>query len=230
MSAARLLHHTATHMHQPTLSTELALRAFEADAQFSAALAQLQPQLLGVSTAAALVAANEAGFCWLFRPVDATTTEAVLRHAGGSEEKAIGYEPLPLLLGLLGVLDLPQEAQAADPEPAMQETHTPEPEPVSALDSAAESLAAATDGVVIKESAEAAARAADDPLSDEEKAAAVAMVKAMTVEQRKSFTIAFRHAFRVPSSEKAVAPLLVQFRHLEFVDRFTGEAAGVPKP
>lgn len=218
-------------MHQsPPLSVELALKAFEADAAFSAALAQLQPQLLGVSTAAALVAANQAGFCWLFRPVDGTTTEAVLRHAGGSEEKAIGSDPLPLLLGLLGVLDLPQQAQAVDPEPAIQETHQPEQDAVSVLDSAAASLAAATDGVVIEEPAEPEARAAADPLSEDEKAAAVAMVKAMSVEQRRQFTIAFRHAFRVPSSEKAVAPLLVQFRHLEFVDRFTGEAAGVPKP
>jgi len=213
-------------MHQPSLSTELALRAFEADAAFSAALAELQPQLLGVSTAAALVAANQAGFCWLFRPIDATTTEAVLRHAQGSEEKAIGGDPLPLLLGLLGVLDLPQEAQAPDSESAMQKAHQPVLEAVSDVDSAAASLAAATDGVVIEQPG----RPAEDPLTEEEKATAVAMIRAMSVDQRKQFTIAFRHAYRVPSSEKAVAPLIQQFRHLEFVDRFSGEAAGVPKP
>ncbi len=219
-----------THMHQPSLSTELALRAFEADAAFSAALAELQHQLHGLSTAAALVAANQAGFCWLFRPVDATTTEAVLRHSGGSEEKAIGSEPLPLLLGLLGLLDLPQAAQTPDPESAMQKAHQPEPEAVSDVDSAAASLAAATDGVVIEPPAEPEARPAEDPLTEEEKATAVAMIRAMSVDQRKQFTIAFRHAFRVPSSEKAVAPLIQQFRHLEFVDRFTGEAAGMPRP
>lgn len=224
-------------MHHPSLSTELALRAFEADAAFSAALAQLQPQLLGVSTAAALTAANEAGFCWLFRPVDSGTIEAVLRHSGGSEEKAIGSEPLPLLLGLLGLLPLDQQAQTADPEPAMREPHNAAARSAAAaVDEAAESLAAATSGTVIEPEPadevkpELPSRAADDPLSDEEKAAAVAMVRAMDAEQRKQFAIAFRHAFRVPSSERAVAPLLQQFQHLEFVDRFTGEAAGLVKP
>jgi hypothetical protein len=215
-------------MHMPSLSTELALRAFEADAAFSAALAQLQRQLPGLSTVAALGAANDAGFSWLFRPVeDGGAIEAILRHSAGSEEKAIGSDPAGLILGLLGVLQLEQEDQPADPE-VMQETHKPAeaPDPAAVVDAAAESLAAATSGAVVPEQG----RAPDDPLTPEEKAAAVAMVKAMTADERKAFTISFRSAFRVPSSEKAIAPLLQQFKHLDFVDRFTGEAAGVPRP
>jgi hypothetical protein len=218
-------------MHMPPLSTELALRSFEADAAFSAALAQLQRQLPGLPTVAALGAANDAGFSWLFRPVDdGSTVEAVLRHAAGAEEKAIGGDPQALVLGLLGVLDLPQAVQAAEPE-IMQKTHkpTPAPEPAAAVEAAAESLAAATSGAVVA-GPDQPGRAPDDPLNDAEKAACVAMVKAMDAAQRKSFTIHFRTAFKVPSEEKAIAPLMTSFKHLDFVDRFTGEAAGVPRP
>jgi len=56
------------------------------------------------------------------------------------------------------------------------------------------------------------------------------MIKAMAAEQRRQFTIAFRHAFEVPASEKAIAPLFQQFQHLAFIDRFTIEAAGGVAP
>ena len=218
-------------MHSPPLSTELALRSFEADAAFSAALAQLQRQLPGLSTVAALGAANDAGFSWLFRPVDdGGAVEAILRHSAGSEEKAIGSDPAGLILGLLGVFQQEQAAQPAEPED-MQKTHipAPAPEPAAAVEAAAESLAAATSGAVVA-NPDQPGRAPDDPLTDAEKAACVAMVKQMDAAQRKAFAIHFRNAFKVPSEEKAIAPLMVEFRHLDFVDRFTGEAAGVPRP
>ncbi|NCV00714.1 MAG: hypothetical protein EBV53_05950 [Proteobacteria bacterium] len=133
------------------------------------------------------------------------------------------------MLGLLGVLNLPQAAQTSDPED-MQEAHIPaqlaEPAPAEV---AAESFAAATGGAVVADP-EQPGRAPDDPLTDAEKAACVAMVKEMSAAERKAFTIHFRNAFKVPSEEKAIAPLMVSFKHLDFVDRFTGEAAGVPKP
>jgi hypothetical protein len=216
-------------MHQPQLlSTELALKAFDADAAFSAALAQLQLQTHGQGAANVLAAANEAGFCWLFRPIDGEVTEAILRHSAGSEEKALGDDPLSLILGLLGAFPFQQEAQPAEPDKKMRKAHKPA-DPVEAVDVAAESLAAATCGVVITEPAQPG-RAPEDPLSDQEKAAAIQMIKEMDTAERKSFTISFRSAFKVPASEKAIAPLIVQFQHLDFVDRFTGEAMGMPRP
>ena len=99
------------------MSTELALRAFEADAAFSASLAQLQEQVAGQpAVPQALALANQHGFCWLFRPAGDGLIEAVLRHSAGSEEKAIGQEPLRLILGLLGVYALVPQAQPAEPE------------------------------------------------------------------------------------------------------------------
>jgi hypothetical protein len=216
------------HQQPQLLSTELALKAFDADAAFSAALAQLQLQTHGQGAANVLAAANEAGFCWLFRPIDGEVTEAILRHSAGSEEKALGDDPLALILGLLGALPSPQEAQPAEPDKKMREAHKPA-DPVEAVDVAAESLAAATCGVVITEPAQPA-RAPEDPLSDQEKAAAIQMIKEMDPSERRSFAISFRSAFKVPASEKAIAPLIVQFQHLDFVDRFTGEAMGMPRP
>ena len=216
-------------MHQPQLlSTELALKAFDADAAFSAALAQLQLQTHGQGAANVLAAANEAGFCWLFRPIDGEVTEAILRHSAGSEEKALGDDPLALILGLLGAFPFQQEVQPAEPDKKMREAHKPA-DPVATVDVAAESLAAATCGVVITEPAQPG-RAPEDPLSDQEKAAAIQVIKEMDAAERKSFTISFRSAFKVPASEKAIAPLIVQFQHLDFVDRFTGEAMGMPRP
>jgi hypothetical protein len=213
------------HQQPQLLSTELALKAFDADAAFSAALAQLQLQTHGQGAASVLAAANEAGFCWLFRPIDGEVTEAILRHSAGSEEKALGDDPLALILGLLGAFPLEQEAQPAEPDKKMRKAHKPA-DPVAAVDVAAESLAAATCGVVITEPG----RAPEDPLSDQEKAAAIQMIKEMDPSERKSFAISFRSAFKVPASEKAIAPLIVQFQHLDFVDRFTGEAAGLVRP
>lgn len=228
-------------MHPQSISTELALRAFEADAAFSASLASLQEQVANerAGIPAGLAFANQHGFSWLFRPSGDGLTEAVLRHSGGAEEKALGDDPAGLILGLLGLSAL-QRVQAAEPENFMQETHKaaevqPQPATGTLVLEAAQSLAAVTGGVVVEEQEDepagaAAGRAQGDPLTDDEKAAAVAMVKAMDAAQRKAFTIAFRHAFEVPAAERAIAPLITEWRHLEFVDRFTGEAAGVVVP
>ena len=209
------------------MSTELALRAFEADAAFSSSLAALQEQLTDQPIVQALALANQHGFSWLFRPAGDGLVEAVLRHSAGSEEKALGDEPLNLVLGLLGALPCDQPVE---PETTMQKTHSDHVEQRaadSAVADAAQDLAAATDGAVVSLDLELAAeRAQGDPLSDEEKAAAVGMVKAMDAAQRKAFTIAFRHAFQVPATERAIQPLITELRHLQFIDRFTIEAAG----
>jgi hypothetical protein len=64
------------------------------------------------------------------------------------------------------------------------------------------------------------------PLSDEQKAAAVAGIKELTTEQQKAFAIAFRDAFKVPRNAKSVIPLITELRHLEFCDSFAIEANG----
>jgi hypothetical protein len=63
-------------------------------------------------------------------------------------------------------------------------------------------------------------------LTPEEIEAAVGMVKQMAPAQRKAFTIAYRVAFDVPATETRIATTITQVRHLQFIDRFTVEAAG----
>ena len=224
-------------MHQPPpLHPELALRAFEADQAFSTALAAFQAQASDHGTTAALLeSANAAGFCWLFRPAGSGTTEVVLRHAGGAEEIALGDDADQLLLGLLGLrpVSLPASDQAAEPETVMRQAHKtieaePEPAPPEppAAAVAAESLAAATGGQVF----ELAEGDPSTPLTDEQKATAVKMVSDLSPAQRKSFAIAFRDGFKVDKGEKSIVPCITELRHLEFIDRFTVEAAGGVAP
>ena len=122
----------------------------------------------------------------------------------------------------------PEAESAAPPAPEAEPAPASAPAPVAdAATAAAESLAAATAGEVVPEAGD---RSADDPLTDAEKTTAKAMIKGMAADQRRAFTIAFRHAYKVPAEQTAIAPLIVQFKHLDFIDRFTGEAAGLVRP
>jgi hypothetical protein len=102
-----------------------------------------------------------------------------------------------------------------------------------AVEVAAESLAVATGGAVvlgpteyIPDPDEAERARLAGPLTAEQRRACVDGIKLLTAEQKKSFTIAFRDAFKVSREEKAIAPLITQVRHMEFCDRFAIEAAG----
>jgi hypothetical protein len=246
-------------MHPPFFSTELALKAFEADVAFNAALAQFQkdpPE--GTIIAEARRAAGH-GFSWFCHPSEPGFFEVRLRHSGGAEISAEGKSIAALLAGLLGhplAHDVAMLAavQAADPEQedgtlspaaraALAEADAaidaveaaagallalPTPSPAQA---AAESLAAATGGAVVEEEPDEAERLRlAAPLTDEQKAVCVDMIKALTADQRKAFTIAFRHSFRVPREEKAIAPLITEVRHMEFCDRWSIENAGGVAP
>jgi hypothetical protein len=239
-------------MHALNDPSELRVRRFEAEASFSESLSSLQQATgLEAATATLLKAAHSHGFSWQFMAAEPPYVEVLLRHNEGAMVRATGTHPTAVLLGLLGCLPpdlfpswmLEQERQGT-PEAACSVVVTPEPEPApapeaepapapvappeaAAVVAAAESLAAATAGEVISEPCD---RSAEDPLTDAEKATAKAMIKNMAADQRKAFTIAFRHAFRVPAEQTAIAPLIQQFRHLYFIDRFTGEAAGLVRP
>jgi hypothetical protein len=242
----------------PNPSTELALRAFEADAAFNAALAQFQkdpPE--GTIIAEARRAAGH-GFSWFCRPSEPGFFEVRLRHAGGAEISAEGESITALLAGLLGhplAHDVAiVAAQAAEPEQedgalspatraALAEADAaidaveaaagallalPTPSPAQA---AAESLAAATGGAVVEEEPDDAERLRlAAPLTADQKAVCVAMITSLIPEARKTFTIAFRDAFRVPREARTIAPLITEVRHMEFCDRWSIEAAGGVAP
>jgi hypothetical protein len=210
------------------MSIELALRAFDADTAFSAALAKFQNEVRpGLSPVQAARSATAHGFSWFCRPSEPGFIEVRLRHSGGADVAAEGTSVSELLAGLLGLV-WPGEAQADVSEEkcatrilSPSEHAEPEPEPVQA---AAESLAAATCGVVIDEPDPTT------PLTADQKAVAVGVIKSLTADQRHSFTIAFRDCFRVDRSVKAIAPVITELRHLHFCDRWSIENAGGVAP
>ncbi len=218
-------------------STELALKAFEADVAFSAALAQFQKDAPEDTILAEARRAAGHGFSWFCRPSEPGFFEVRLRHSGGAEISAEGESIRTLLAGLLGhslahdVVIVPAQTAAEREQDEAWEAAANallanlSPSPAQA---AAESLAAATGGVVVAEPDESERLAAT--LTAEQRAVAVEMISSLSAEARKAFTISFRDAFRVPRETKAIAPLITEVRHLEFCDRWSIEAAGGVAP
>lgn len=126
-----------------------------------------------------------------------------------------------LLAGLLGIPVLELD-HSSEPEPApvvislpVQQQPMTEPAAELTAEADAETPAAAQPGLDICRS-----------LTEEEKATAIAMVKAMSPDQRRAFTKAFREEFEVPPDAKQISPFIQELRHLHFCDRYTVEAAG----
>lgn len=63
-------------------------------------------------------------------------------------------------------------------------------------------------------------------LSEQEKAAAVDMIKAMPPDRRRAFTKAFREVFNIPPEAKQIVPFITELQHLHYIDRVTVEASG----
>lgn len=68
------------------------------------------------------------------------------------------------------------------------------------------------------------------PLTAEDMATAQAMISALSQQQRKTFTDAFRQAFDVPREERSIKNRITEIRHLQFIRRFVDEAEGVACP
>jgi hypothetical protein len=229
---------------------ELARRHYDAECLFNASLAQFQSTLTPVDNLdlATIVAAAQPafalGFCYLIRQ-DSQCIEVCLRHSGGAEEcsstdASALCSPSLLLAGLLGIpvamggqapepeqplLHYAESASTADPMGSEQiEAESPTPEPETAV------VAEVEPEPDLMGPGSPADLAGDHPslrlLTAEEINAAVGMVKVMAPPQRKSFTVAFRCAFEVPDNVTRIASEITQVRHLEFIDRFTVEAAG----
>lgn len=197
-------------------------------AELHAALAALQAQLTPKTTLLqALTLLPAHGLAWHQKPDEEEAGHIVaLTHAGGDQLVTWAKDPAAGLAGLIGL-----PAVLAQPEPASPAAAPPPaPSPAAA---AAESLAEATAGEVVDAETFEPAEPAPDPttlLSDEQRAVAVEMVKQLSAEQRKAFTIAYRDAFRVDRAAKSIIPTITEIRHLAFIDRFTVEANGGVAP
>lgn len=131
-----------------------------------------------------------------------------------------------LLAGLLGIPVLEgEQASEADAVAGIEPTAaapeaTPEPEPAAVQ--AAEPEDEEFDELGDPEPSPDIHRA----LSDQEKASAVDMVKAMPPDRRRAFTKTFREVFAIPAEAKQIAPFFTELQHLHFIDRYTVEASG----
>jgi hypothetical protein len=202
------------------------------------ALPPIPPRLPAVLKAAA--PAFEAGFAYTAAHWGGELTVS-LHYKGAELGSSAPATPVSysdccaqLLAGLLGIplTDLDQAAEAeqllgsglrvVDSEPVEPESAQPEPE-------AAQASAVQEDPDEFEAvEPEPAAPAADirRSLSDQEKDAAISMIKAMAPDQRRAFTKVFREVFQVPPEAKQVAPHILELQHLQFIDRYTVEAAG----
>ena len=237
-----------------SISTELALRAFNADCEFSSALSELQSQSHGITCVPSLLAsANKHGFSWILRPSRPPIEqpwEVVLRHIGGAEEAAYGDNCGDLLNHLLG-FPLLAATQPQSAETHRAETHGAENQSAKHFDEGLEPSkqpelkpkedaakpAARPDPEKQTTTVNGAAPAGlgteglspDRPtslLSEQQRLAAIEMVKVLNANARKAFTSHFRSAFKVPGSEKSLIPLITELQHLQFIDRFTVESSG----
>lgn len=221
-------------------------------AAYYTALAALQAQLTPATTleqALALLPAH--GLAWYLLPGDRDEChELRLCHAEGHSVATFCDSIADLPLVFAGLVGIPAvlmttatvvERFSDALDKATTESHPPlpavpglvlsvEPRGASPLATAAASLAEATGGTVVEDAEPEDPSHSTEPLSEADRATTLDLVKAMTAQQRKSFTIAFRDAFNVPREARAVAPLITQERHRQFVCRFVDEAEGVPAP
>ena len=182
-------------------SIELALKAFEADAALSAALAEFQAQPTAGTIIEEAQRATAFGFSWFARPSRPGFVEVRLRHKDGAEISAEGASVTALLAGLLGH-PLAQDvavlvaAQAAEPEqedgtllPATRAALAEADAAIDAVEAAAgallalpapspaqvaaESLAATTGGVVVTDPEDVERMRLAEPLTAEQKAACI---------------------------------------------------------
>lgn len=142
-----------------------------------------------------------------------------------------------LLAGLLGI-PLLEGDDSCEPEPSQPATasrelrsvpDTTKPRPQAEADELVAEPDPAEPEPEADDFEEAAVCTAPDPtrdLTEQEKAAAIDMIKAMEQAQRRVFSKAFREVFQVPADAKAITPFITRLEHLHYIDRVTVEAAG----
>lgn len=202
--------------------------------QSTVCTAPVTPTLSAVLAAA--VPAFEAGFAYTASHWGGELTVAI--HYQGAELGSSAPAPLNsysettarLLAGLLGI-PLRELKDSSEPELVPQQASALEVVPDPAEPAAAPEQAAASADDELEDddeefSVDPPAEDVTRALSEAEKATAVQMVKVLPTEQRKAFTKSFREVFSVPADAKQIVPFITELRHLQYIDRFTVEAAG----
>jgi hypothetical protein len=210
-------------MHPPNPETAGGIAAAAA---FAKALAEFQatsPTAASYALEDVLIAmapARRLGFAYsVQRLIDGE--EISLLHADGFIIGSIvgSYGPGLALANLLGIhlapagdAAQPPAPKATAPKPQAPAPVTPDPDEFADADLMGEGV---PETPVLPED-----RAA---LNEADRETCLAMIRALTPEQRKSFTVAFRSHFNVDKSSRVIAPHIVQVQHQKFIQSFIDE-------
>lgn len=176
----------------------------------------------------AIQPAMEAGFCYSVQWLTPQASQVRLMHTSGWDlisHVEPNDSPWSALADLMGVnyrsdqnavVTAPAPAAAAEPAPAPPPAPAPaplpEPDEFGDADLMGEGV---PETPVLPEDRE--------PLSEADRETCLAMIRAITSEQRKRFTIAFRSHFNVDKSSRVIAPHIVQVQHQKFIQSFIDE-------
>jgi hypothetical protein len=211
-------------MHPPNPETAGGIAAVGA---FVKALAEFQATIPTTTSYAledvliAMAPARRLGFAYSVQQLIDIEEISLLHDAGWSISSIVGsHGPGLALANLLGIQlapagDAAQAPEPPAPAPALADPiapATPDPDEFADADLMGEGV---PETPVLPED-----RAA---LNEADRETCLAMIRALTPEQRKSFTVAFRSHFNVDKSSRVIAPHIVQVQHQKFIQSFIDE-------
>ena len=210
-------------MHPPNPETAGGIAAAAA---FAKALAEFQAMNPATTSYAmddvriAMAPALKLGFAYSVQEFCGESKVSLLHAGGWSIDSTFDNYGVGLALAnLLGIqlapagdAAQPPAPKATAPKPQAPAPVTPDPDEFADADLMGEGV---PETPVLPED-----RAA---LNEADRETCLAMIRALTPEQRKSFTVAFRSHFNVDKSSRVIAPHIVQVQHQKFIQSFIDE-------
>lgn len=172
--------------------------------------------------------ALQQGFAWSLKQVESQLTVVVMHRSGWDlqssvESQAADDELVGRMLANLMGIRLAANVATAQPHLAIAGgEHSASPLKVSAAEETTAAEPDFADGINEFEEVDKAS-VLSDPLSAADISTCQAMLKALSTDARKSFTIAFRSHFQVPREERTISQFITDQRHKQFIQAFMDE-------
>jgi hypothetical protein len=180
----------------------------------------------------AIAPAQQQGFAYSITSLQDGFQLRVMHRSGWDliSTLEIGESPWKALALLMGVpVSTSQDASAVQPEQiavSASEPACPMPAPVlAAVPEPAEEPDEFADADLMGEGTPETPVLPEDraALSESDRETCLSLVRALTQEQRKAFTIAFRSHFNVDKNSRTIAPHIVQVQHQKFIQTYVDE-------
>jgi hypothetical protein len=214
-------------MHPPNPETAGGIAAAAAFAKALAAFQATSPTAASYALEDVLIAmapARRLGFaCSVQQFIESEPEVRLLHQAGWSINSSGGWGGPGLALANLLGIQLAPAGDAAQP-PALKATAPEPPTPAPAAPATQEPDEFA-DADLMGEGVPETPVLPEDraALSEADRETCLAMIRALTPEQRKSFTVVFRSHFNVDKSSRVIAPHIVQVQHQKFIQTYVDE-------